>query len=62
MKNGYLLGFHSLQVYAKLVKVKPSDVTSETFVLLKEKLCDYYILYWSEFYKSVQRNGHVLFA
>ena len=32
----------------KLVDVKPSDVTSETFVLLKEKLCNYYILYWSE--------------
>ena len=32
----------------KLVNVKPSDVTLETFVLLKEKLCDYYIIYWSE--------------
>ena len=31
-----------------MVNVKPSDVTSETFVLVKEKLCDYYIRYWSE--------------
>ena len=27
----------------KLINVKPSDITSEAFVLLKEKLCDCYI-------------------
>ena len=32
----------------KLANVKPSDVTSETFVLLTEKLWYYCILYWSE--------------
>ena len=32
------------------INVKPSNVPLETFVLLKEKLCDYMynILYWSE--------------
>ena len=29
---------------SKLINVKPSDITSEAFVLLKEKLCDYSIL------------------
>ena len=39
----------------KVVNVKPSDVTLETFVLLKEKLCDYYIRYWSERIKTFSK-------
>ena len=39
----------------KLVNVKPSDVTSETFILLKEKLCDFYIQYWSERIKTFRK-------
>ena len=39
----------------KLVNVKPSDVTLETFVLLKEKLCDYFIRYWSERIKAFSK-------
>ena len=39
----------------KLVNVKPPDVTLETFVLLKEKLCDYYIRYWSERIKTFSK-------
>ena len=46
----------------KLVNVKPSDLTSEAFVLLKEKLCNYYILNWPERIKNVQQNGNLLFA
>ena len=55
MKNGYLLGFLSFSSLCKLVNVKPSDVTLETFVLLKEKLCDYYIRYWSERTKTFSK-------
>ena len=36
----------------KLINVKPSDITSEGFVLLKEKLCDCYIQYWSDRIKT----------
>ena len=32
----------------KLINVKPSDITSEAFVLPMEKLCDSYIQYWSD--------------
>ena len=39
----------------KLVNVKPPYVTLETFVLLKEKLCDYYIRYWSERIKTLSK-------
>ena len=39
------------------INVKPSNVPLETFVLLKEKLCDYmyYILYWSERIKTFSK-------
>ena len=39
----------------KLVNVKQSDVALETFVLLKEKLCDYHIRYWSERIKTFSK-------
>ena len=38
-----------------LINVKPSDLTLETFVLLKENLCDYYIRYWSERIKTFSK-------
>ena len=39
----------------KLINVKPSDITSEAFVLLKEKLCDCYIQYWSDRIKTFSK-------
>ena len=39
----------------KLINEKPSDITSEAFVLLKEKLCDCYIQYWSDRIKTLSK-------
>ena len=39
----------------KLINVKPSDITSRAFVLLKEKLCDCYIQYWSDRIKTFSK-------
>ena len=38
-----------------MLNVKPSDITSKAFVLLKEKLCDCYIQYWSNRIKTFSK-------
>ena len=38
-----------------MLDVKSSDVTSEAFVLLKSKLCDRYIQYWSDCIKTFSK-------
>ena len=39
----------------KMIDVKSSDVTLEAFVLLRSKLCDRYIQYWSNCIKTFSK-------
>ena len=55
MNNGFFTWFSFFSSLCKLVYVKPSDVTSEFFVLLKKKLCNYYIRYWPERIKTFSK-------
>ena len=38
-----------------MIVEKSSDVTLEAFVLLRSKLCDHYIQYWSDFIKTFSK-------